>query len=328
MSLQSLNGYWEGASTRSSDKGGDVTHWRDCQLEFHPQDGKIIGTGQSVWKGNQVPFKLRGCFDRALRTVDLIKIHEGLYSCATHYVLRLDVNARSLEGSYAHGTLVLQHRSMITSAGGAEETLVDRRAKVGGEGEDERGGDALESFLRGVLGPTEGARYHKLLTENEVDWEALPLMTEQHLKELGIPLGPRVKILRALQHDAGTNAVSPPPSLSPSPPPAFAPAPTPAPAPSASRPPGPSASEVPRDFLCPITCEIMQDPVVLSDGFTYEREAISRWLSQNNKSPMTGRFLTSRELRPNQALKSIIQTWTSGPARALSPQLRAAPGAS
>ena len=30
------------------------------------------------------------------------------------------------------------------------------------------------------------------------------------------------------------------------------------------------AREVPDDFICPITAEIMTDPVSTSDGFTYE----------------------------------------------------------
>ena len=38
------------------------------------------------------------------------------------------------------------------------------------------------------------------------------------------------------------------------------------------------AMEVPDDYVCPITTEIMTEPVTTVDGFTYERTAITEWL--------------------------------------------------
>lgn len=56
--------------------------------------------------------------------------------------------------------------------------------------------------------------------------------------------------------------------------------------------------------------EIMQDPVVAADGYTYETEAIKGWLeSGNDKSPMTDRKLANDILVPNHALRSAIQEW-------------------
>ncbi|CAF5089455.1 unnamed protein product [Rotaria sp. Silwood1] len=47
-------------------------------------------------------------------------------------------------------------------------------------------------------------------------------------------------------------------------------------------------------FTCPLTKELFQDPVVLSDGFTYERSAIQKWLDLGNRrSPMTNIELTN-----------------------------------
>lgn len=46
--------------------------------------------------------------------------------------------------------------------------------------------------------------------------------------------------------------------------------------------------DVPMDFVCPITSEIMSDPVLVEDGFSYERVAISTWFSRDKRtSPMT-----------------------------------------
>jgi hypothetical protein len=52
------------------------------------------------------------------------------------------------------------------------------------------------------------------------------------------------------------------------------------------------ASPVPHDCPCPITRQIMLDPVVAADGHSYERTAIQKWFDTGNtKSPMTSEVL-------------------------------------
>lgn len=69
-----------------------------------------------------------------------------------------------------------------------------------------------------------------------------------------------------------------------------------------------SRAPAPSHFVCPISMEIMKDPHVASDGFTYEAEAIKHWLDRgNNRSPMTNLALPNRDLVPNHALRSCIQ---------------------
>ncbi|GKA40904.1 U-box domain-containing protein kinase family protein [Tanacetum coccineum] len=69
-------------------------------------------------------------------------------------------------------------------------------------------------------------------------------------------------------------------------------------------------SQIPHYFVCPIFQETMQDPVVATDGFTYEAEAIKGWLdSGHNTSPMTNLELANSNLVPNHALRSAIQEW-------------------
>jgi hypothetical protein len=60
------------------------------------------------------------------------------------------------------------------------------------------------------------------------------------------------------------------------------------------------------DFLCPITHEVMFDPVVTSSGHSYERGAIALWLRESNIDPKTGVRLTSKLLFPNHVLRSAI----------------------
>ena len=74
---------------------------------------------------------------------------------------------------------------------------------------------------------------------------------------------------------------------------------------------------MPDDFICPITAEIMTDPVSTSDGFTYERAAITEWLRTKDTSPKTGATLESKALIPNHSLRSVIRRFVE--ARAAQP---------
>ena len=48
-----------------------------------------------------------------------------------------------------------------------------------------------------------------------------------------------------------------------------------------------TAAGVPKHFLCPITHEVFDDPVIYADGHTYSRCAIQTWLRRSEASPMT-----------------------------------------
>ncbi|XP_048634837.1 U-box domain-containing protein 36-like [Brassica napus] len=66
----------------------------------------------------------------------------------------------------------------------------------------------------------------------------------------------------------------------------------------------------PQYFICPITQDVMEDPHVAADGFTYEGEAISSWFERGHEtSPMTNKSLPHTSLVPNLALRSAIQEW-------------------
>ncbi|KAK4383382.1 U-box domain-containing protein 15 [Sesamum angolense] len=67
---------------------------------------------------------------------------------------------------------------------------------------------------------------------------------------------------------------------------------------------------VPNEFLCPITLELMTDPVIVATGQTYERESIQQWLDSNHRTcPKTGQTLSHLSLAPNFALKNLILQW-------------------
>ncbi|VFQ59237.1 unnamed protein product [Cuscuta campestris] len=72
--------------------------------------------------------------------------------------------------------------------------------------------------------------------------------------------------------------------------------------------------EVPSYFLCPISLEIMRDPVTVSTGITYDRASIERWIfsGKNATCPVTKQALSVADdimLTPNVTLRRYIQAW-------------------
>ncbi|GBF92338.1 hypothetical protein Rsub_05540 [Raphidocelis subcapitata] len=58
---------------------------------------------------------------------------------------------------------------------------------------------------------------------------------------------------------------------------------------------------------CPISREVFRDPVVASDGHTYERAAIAAWLQKSDSSPVTGQPLARGALLPNALVRSLAE---------------------
>ncbi|XP_057548473.1 U-box domain-containing protein 33-like isoform X1 [Amaranthus tricolor] len=67
---------------------------------------------------------------------------------------------------------------------------------------------------------------------------------------------------------------------------------------------------MPSFFTCPIFQDIMVDPQVAADGFTYDGEAIREWIANGREtSPMTNLKLDHLHLTPNHSLRLSIQEW-------------------
>ncbi|CAN8268290.1 unnamed protein product [Cochlearia groenlandica] len=67
---------------------------------------------------------------------------------------------------------------------------------------------------------------------------------------------------------------------------------------------------IPDDFRCPISLEMMRDPVIISTGQTYERTCIDKWIEAGHSTcPKTQQTLTSTTLTPNYVLRSLIAQW-------------------
>ncbi|XP_023511949.1 U-box domain-containing protein 13-like [Cucurbita pepo subsp. pepo] len=71
-----------------------------------------------------------------------------------------------------------------------------------------------------------------------------------------------------------------------------------------------SSLHIPEDFRCPISLDLMKDPVIVSTGQTYERTFIEKWLADGHSTcPKTQQVLTSKILTPNYVLRSLIAQW-------------------
>ena len=79
------------------------------------------------------------------------------------------------------------------------------------------------------------------------------------------------------------------------------------------RSPAPAPVEVPKFFVCPISLEVMRDPVTLSSGITYDRDSIERWVFTDGHGdcPVTKLPLGADDLEPtpNHTLRRLIQSW-------------------
>ncbi|KZV55192.1 U-box domain-containing protein 8 [Dorcoceras hygrometricum] len=72
------------------------------------------------------------------------------------------------------------------------------------------------------------------------------------------------------------------------------------------------ATHFPDDFKCPISLEIMSDPVILSSGHTFDRASIQQWLDAGHRTcPISKLPLPEPpSLIPNHALRSLISNYS------------------
>ncbi|KAK9109520.1 hypothetical protein Sjap_017580 [Stephania japonica] len=70
-------------------------------------------------------------------------------------------------------------------------------------------------------------------------------------------------------------------------------------------------------FVCPLTKQVMSDPVSLENGQTFEREAIEKWFKECKDCgrkivcPLTLKELKRIDLKPSIALRNTIEEWSA-----------------
>ena len=74
-----------------------------------------------------------------------------------------------------------------------------------------------------------------------------------------------------------------------------------------------SDENAPKAYCCPLTLNVMEDPVRAPDGNTYERGAILQELEIRGISPITRQEMNQSQLIPNRAVKDAIRKWRENP---------------
>jgi hypothetical protein len=67
--------------------------------------------------------------------------------------------------------------------------------------------------------------------------------------------------------------------------------------------------DAPDELCCPITCELMDDPVKVCDGFIYDRDAIEEWFQMHDTSPMTNLKLENKTLTPDHTTANLVKAF-------------------
>jgi hypothetical protein len=66
--------------------------------------------------------------------------------------------------------------------------------------------------------------------------------------------------------------------------------------------------DIPDEYICPLTLELMRDPVMTKYGNSYERSAILKWVAcGNDRCPLTRRPLHLNDIVTNHQLRSKIR---------------------
>ncbi|XP_057493935.1 U-box domain-containing protein 6-like isoform X2 [Actinidia eriantha] len=66
----------------------------------------------------------------------------------------------------------------------------------------------------------------------------------------------------------------------------------------------------PEELRCPISLQLMYDPVIIASGQTYERICIEKWFSDgHNTCPKTRQQLPHLSLTPNYCVKGLVASW-------------------
>ena len=69
--------------------------------------------------------------------------------------------------------------------------------------------------------------------------------------------------------------------------------------------------QIPHEYICPISQEIMIEPVNTIDNYTYDKNSIEEWFKKSNISPLTGLVLKDLKLTPNCELLNKINEYNS-----------------
>ena len=69
--------------------------------------------------------------------------------------------------------------------------------------------------------------------------------------------------------------------------------------------------DIPSEFICPITLQLMNDPLISRFGRNYDSHAILSWIAKHRSCPITRQPLSPSNLIRDRILQSKILMWRS-----------------
>lgn len=76
----------------------------------------------------------------------------------------------------------------------------------------------------------------------------------------------------------------------------------------------PSNHNIPEEFLCPISCDFMEDPVRTATGHIYDRKNIEAWFKNHNTDPLSTVEIKDKTLTSLPEFKKKIEDYKKGEA--------------
>jgi ligand-binding SRPBCC domain-containing protein len=70
-----------------------------------------------------------------------------------------------------------------------------------------------------------------------------------------------------------------------------------------------STNVPPEEFICPLTLEVMTEPVMTRLGHNFELSALLQWLERHDECPLTRNPMTLKDIIVNRALQERIEFW-------------------
>lgn len=69
------------------------------------------------------------------------------------------------------------------------------------------------------------------------------------------------------------------------------------------------SDDIPNEFKCPISMMIMDDPIILECGHTFDRDGLNQWLEHNDDCPTCRSYVNRNKITTNYSLKSMIENF-------------------
>jgi hypothetical protein len=185
-----LSGVWEGEAIRASTKTSTI--WKNVELKFSTVDMSIRGSGESIWKGETIPFEISGSMLDLRGNILIAKItkshlSEKFKSKTFEFDIEVDINSYRISGSHRDGVSFTLNKLNFNSSNTVQIsslTPIDRVKSAALSKELNR--EIYKSLLEGIIASgTITSKQEELLARNREQYSISDSDHTQILRSLG-----------------------------------------------------------------------------------------------------------------------------------------------